>query len=349
MKRMIACLLAAVLLVSLLSACGKNSTNPQEGTTTTTENKENVFEKPADYVSVVLVTINPQFKLYLDAASVVLAVEPVNDDAKQVAAKMTQKTGSVKNVVDSLISVANEDGFVKQEVTVNIEVEEVRSEAVDTAVVLEAVKNTVEVQMQQLNVQAEIKTSVAQNALATTTVNDIPTTEKTTEKTMETTASTTTATKTTTATTTKTTTKVTTTTVAPNYTAAKQKNGYWEAKYLNGDTLQSVTLTFVGELSVGLGIGDPLSTMPEEGREEMKPDCELFQGEYYYIGRGDGDEIASVVESGTTVTAKDTAGNTLTLIRISETELKVVAALPAFAVLENVPKGVVFTYHTPED
>ena len=119
--------------------------------------------------------------------------------------------------------------------------------------------------------------------------------------------------------------------------------------YLSGDTLQSVGLTFVGELTVGLGIGDPLSTLPEEVREDMKPDCDLFQGEYYYFGRGDADELSSVEESGTTVTVKDTSGNILTLTRISETEFKVVTALPAFSVLENIPKDVVFTYHTPED
>lgn len=367
MKRVVVYLLAVVLLMSLFSACGSNSTDPQQETmgTTTTSDKEAVFEKPDNYVSVVLVTINPQFKLYLDATGDVLAVEPVNDDARQVAAKMTAKTGGVETVVDSLIAVANEDGFVKQDVTVNIEVAEVRSEAVDTATVLETVKNTVEAQMQQLNVQAEIKTSVAESVQIDTTVNeitttrladktttttDIPTTEKTVKATAsQTTVPTTAVTKVPTTTEVLTTTKAPTTTKTPNYTAVKQKNGYWKAMYLNGDTLQIVTLTFAGELSVGLGLGDPLNKLPEEVREDMKPDCDIFQGEYYYVGRGDGDEIASVDEYGATVTVKDLSGNTLTLTRISETELQVVTALSAFSVLETLPKDVVFTYHTPED
>ncbi len=335
MKRVVVCLLTVVLLMSL-AACGSNPTASREGTkgTTTTPDKAVVFQKPADYVSVVLVTINPQFRLYLDAAGAVLAVEPVNKDAEQVAAKMTAKTGSVETVVDSLLAVANEEGFIKKEVTVNIEVTETSSEAVDTAAVLQTLKNTVEAQMKQLSVQAEIKTAVAESVLVTTTVT----------KPTVTTSATTTKTPTTTATT-----KAPTTTKAPSYTSVKQKNGYWKAMYLNGDTLQIVTLTFVGELSVGLGLGDPLNTLPEDVREEMKPDCDIFQGEYYYVGRGDGDEIASVDENGATVTVKDTSGNTLRLKRISETELQVEVTLSAFAVLQTVPNDVVFTYHTPED
>lgn len=335
MKKVWACLLAVVLLLTLLSACGNDVSKPDAApqVTTTTTVTQATFEKPTGYVSVVLVTINPQFKLYLDAAGAVLAVEPVNADAKQVAEKMTVKTGAIATVVDSLITVANNDGFVKKDVTVNIEVAEIRSETVNTATVLETLKNTVESEMQELDVQADIKTSVAENALVTTTASKTVTTEAPTKKTTV---------KTTVATTTK------ATTTAPNYTAVTLKNGYWEAMYLEKGTLQIVSLTLVEELSAGLGLGDPLSSLPEEVREDMKPDCNVFQGNYYYVGRGDGDDLKSVAENGNTVTVKDLNGNTLTLTRISETKLQVAAAVPVFAVFESVPKGLVFTYHTPE-
>lgn len=356
MKKVWACLLAAVLLLTLLAACSNDVTKSDAApqVTTTTTATQAAFEKPEGYVSVVLVTINPQFKLYLDADGDVLAVEAVNADAKQVAEKMTVKTGAIATVVDSLITVANNDGFVKQNVTVNIEVAEIRSETVNTATVLETLKNTVESEMQELDVQADIKTSVAENALVATTAPEIVTTEAPTTKTEKTTVKTTavkttaktTTVKTTVKTTVATTTKATTT--APNYTAVTLKNGYWEAKYLEKGTLQIVSLTLVEELSAGLGLGDPLSSLPEEVREDMKPDCNVFQGEYYYVGRGDGDGLESVAENAIAVTVKDLNGNTLTLTRISETELQVVAAVPAFAVFESVPKGLVFTYHTPE-
>lgn len=351
MKKVWACLLTVVLLLAMLTACGNGATKPDVAPQTTTTATQAAFEKPAGYVSVVMVTINPQFKLYLDANGDVLAVEPVNADAKQVAEKMTVKTGTIATVVNSLITVANNDGFVKQDITVNIEITEVRSEAVNTATVLKTLKSTVEAEMQELDVQADVKTSVVEDALVATTVSKIVTTEasavktettvrtavKTSEKTTE---------KPTVKTTVATTTKVPTT--VPNYTAVTLKNGYWEAKYLEKETLQIVSLTLVGELSAGLGLGDPLSSLPEEVREDMKPDCIIFQGEYYYVGRGDGDSLESIVENGISVTIKDLSGNTLTLKRISETELEVVTATPGFAVFESLPKGLVFTYHTPE-
>ena len=366
MRNVLAYLLAAVLLLSLFTAC---SGEPQEETqtttvvtttsttmATTTTNGEVVFEKPASYAAVVLVSINPQFKLYLDADGAVLAVEPVNADAKQVAANITTKTGSVETVVDHLISAANDDGFVKQDVTVNIEVTEIYSETVDTVAVLEKAKTGAETQLQRLNVQAQVETAVAEDAVkvdpTTTEAPDVTETTTNATTTVTTTATTTTTGTTTVVTeapTTTTTTNTTTTTQAPSYTAVKQMDGYWAAMYLDGNTLQDVSLALVGELSIGLGIGDPLSEMPEEMREEMKPDCVTFQGEYYYIGRGDGDEIASVVENGVTVTVKDTSGNSLTLTRISETELQVADAVSAFSVVGAIPKGVVFTYRTLEE
>ncbi len=352
MKKAAVCVLAVVLMFTLFTACGAKQDAALQTTTTTTTATETVFEKPADYASVVLITINPQFKLYLDADGAVLAVEPVNADAKRVAEKMNVKTGEIATVVDDLITVANDDGFVKQDVTVNIEVAEVRSETVNTATVLETLKNTVESEMQELGVQADVKTTVAESVLPTTTVPETtttteePTTTKTSEETTSTTVKTTITTTTTTTTTTKATT--TTTTAAPSYTAVMKKNGSWDAMYLNGETLQIVSFTFVGELSVELGLGDPLNTLPEEMREEAKADCSVFEGDYYYVGRGDGDGLEAVSENGVTVTVKDLNGNTLTLTRIGETELQVTKAVPAFAVLESVPKGLVFTYSTPE-
>lgn len=350
MKKAAVCVLAVVLLFTLFTACGAKqeaSLQTTTTTTTTTTAAETVFEKPADYASVVLVTINPQFKLYLDADGAVLAVEPVNADAKQVAEKMTVKTGEIATVVDNLITVANDDGFFKQNVTVNIEMAEVRSETVNTATVLETLKNTVESEMQKLDVQVDVKTTVAESVLPTTTVpetttaTEAPTTTKTAEETTSTTVKTTVTTTTTKA-------MTTTTTAAPSYTAVTKKNGSWGAMYLNGETLQIVSFTFVGELLVELGLGDPLNTLPEEMREEAKADCSVFKGDYYYVGRGDGDGLEAVAENGVTVTVKDLNGNILTLTRIGETELQVTKDVPAFAVLESIPKGLVFTYSTPE-
>ncbi|MBQ8303717.1 MAG: hypothetical protein IJX79_02055, partial [Clostridia bacterium] len=78
MKKLVALLLALFLCLSLC-ACGKSGNEGESS-----QAGSAAFVKPENYASVLLVTINPQIRLYLDKDSNVLAVEPVNDDAKAV-------------------------------------------------------------------------------------------------------------------------------------------------------------------------------------------------------------------------------------------------------------------------
>ena len=79
MKKFISLILVLVLVFTL-SAC--NSKNTASDTDTSTPISSETFVKPENYASVLLVSINPQFKLYLDENNNVLAVEPINEDAK---------------------------------------------------------------------------------------------------------------------------------------------------------------------------------------------------------------------------------------------------------------------------
>ena len=69
-----------VAFVFTLSACTNKNTVSDADTSTSISSK--IFVKPESYTSVLFVSINPQFKLYLDESNNVLAIEPVNDDAK---------------------------------------------------------------------------------------------------------------------------------------------------------------------------------------------------------------------------------------------------------------------------
>ena len=62
MKKLISIALALCFVLALVS-CGKKDTSSLEiGSGESTE----AFVKPEQYASVLLITINPQFKLYLD-------------------------------------------------------------------------------------------------------------------------------------------------------------------------------------------------------------------------------------------------------------------------------------------
>ncbi|MBQ8338730.1 MAG: hypothetical protein IJY33_06270, partial [Oscillospiraceae bacterium] len=95
MKKLLAVILALLLLLGL-TACGKDADTGADA--------DADFEKPEDYASVILVTINPQFRLYLDAEGTVLAVEPANDDAKSIAEGIKTQKGSIDEVVEGIVA-----------------------------------------------------------------------------------------------------------------------------------------------------------------------------------------------------------------------------------------------------
>ncbi len=341
MKRLLTICLTLVMLLSL-AACGG-------GDPTSSAPAGDTFVAPEGYASVILVTINPQFKLYLDADGAVLAVEPINEDAKSIVAPVNTHQGNLETVMKDLVTAVNDGGFVKEEATVTIEVAEA-IETVDTTAlltVLDEAKAAAETEFKALEVTVTVDTHLDMEDLGRTTIAD--TTVLTTTTTTAATTTTTTKKPTTTTTTTKK--PTTTTTKAPSYTAVTEKNGSWEAMYRHGESLYSAGLTLFGaeeERGIGLGIGDPLSSLPEEVREEMKPDCYLYEGEYFYFGRGDGDGLSAIAENGTTVTLTDFYGHTLTLTRTGETTLKVTSAVASFGPLSDIPAGLTFTYTTPE-
>ena len=109
MKKFLCLFLAALLCVTCFAGCGKKNTDVTSSGTVSGSD----FVKPENYASVVVVTINPQFKLYLDKDNKVLAVEPVNDDAKSIENKVQFENKKVDEVVNNLIVAANDGGFVK--------------------------------------------------------------------------------------------------------------------------------------------------------------------------------------------------------------------------------------------
>ena len=121
MKKIIALMLVVVFVFTL---CACNSKNTVSETDTSTPISSETFVKPENYTSVLLVSINPQFKLYLDENNMVLEVEPVNDDAKSFCESIDFKNQTVETVVGNIVEKANEKGFIKANVTVDFEITE---------------------------------------------------------------------------------------------------------------------------------------------------------------------------------------------------------------------------------
>ncbi len=179
MKKLLCLLLAFALVFTCFAGCKKKGTSPEaDGNNSQVQE---VFEKPENYASIILVTINPQFRLYLGADNTVLAVEPINDDAKSINAKVVFENKKVTEVVDNLVAVANESGFVQEDAVIDIKVSEIIDKAVVADTVLAEIKTAVEDKLEELKIKAEVTTSVeTQNAPEDTSSKDEADTQSTT-------------------------------------------------------------------------------------------------------------------------------------------------------------------------
>ena len=161
MKRKLYLLLLAFVLV--FSGCGKEKdTLVKDTTSKSSEQKETTdFEKPEDYTTVMLVKINPEFNLYLDAEGNTLAVEPLNDDAKSIVKDFDTTEKDYQKVINNIITSANEKGFVKEDAHISISVTENKTDEVNVDDILSNVNETATQTATSLSVAVKIETSNA--------------------------------------------------------------------------------------------------------------------------------------------------------------------------------------------
>lgn len=356
MKKLLS--LALILcLVLALAACGKGDATSQESDA---GSAAEVFVKPAQYASVLLVTINPQFRLYLDENEQVLAVEAVNQDAQSIQEHVSLENANVEAVVESIVTAAHDAGFVKAEATIHIEMSESRQTNPDTSALLSRVEKQAQDTAEKLHVEIQVqidKDDVSDPTNPTDTTGAVTTTKPahvhryspatcTEPKKCSCGA-------------------VEGTALGHDFkdgvctrcqakdpgfkpTSILKKQGIWQLKYLHDNELYSVKISVwkPGIESVSVAIGGLLSSMPPEMQNDpaTKNDCTDFNGQTYYLGRGDGDSV-TVKENGTTVTLTDSRGNTLVLTRTGENMLKCTASPASFAFMaNNIPVGSVFTF-----
>lgn len=354
----------ALCFVLTLVSCGKKGTSPNTG------DSAESFVKPEQYASVLLITINPQFRLYLDEDGKVLAVEAVNKDAESIKDSITFENQSFETVIETIVTTANKNGFVKADATINFEIVESKETDKDQSAILSKAEKMANDTADELKIGikveiGEIKTNSTTSASEVTTSSSEATTSNNQSATKPThthsfSAATCTEPK-----------KCSCGAVEgkalghkykdgvctrckakdPNYkplTSVLQKKGAWRLQYLQGKQLYSVAVIVCkpGENHASVGIGDPLNTLPSDMQKDpnIKDDCEVYNGEYYYIGMGDGDNLKTVKEDNGTVTLTDSSGNTLVLARTGENTLKCTLASDRFAWMAEIPVGSVFTF-----
>ena len=147
MKKVISILMAMISVLLIFSGCGAKDAEPQGDVQ---------FTKPESYMSVIRITINPSFDLYLDEDLKILAVEPKNEDAKQLP--LESVAGKEMRVgVRELLGAAYRQGFyvdgetvatldfIEGEQTVaEVDIIELAMDACDDAIAKETVNATMD-------------------------------------------------------------------------------------------------------------------------------------------------------------------------------------------------------------
>ncbi len=378
MKKITA-LILAVCMVFAFASCGKkenDTSSKDDKTTVITDNSSQSFVKPEKYASVLLVTINPQFKLYLDENGQVLAVEAVNTDAESIKSNIKFENQNYETVIKNIINIAKDNGFVKSNATIKFEIIE---NNVDSTIINNILANTEKAAKDvaadlNVNIITAVNDESANNNSSSSSVSESGSSSSSPAKTTATVAKTSSAKPAHThkyaAATCTTAQKCSCGAVTgkalghsykngvctrckakdpnSNFTSVFKKDGVWFFQYLDGIELYGVNLFISNSTDsvVAYVIGELLSALPEEMQNEpnILKNCELYNGNYYYVGKGDGDEI-SVSETNNTITLTDTKGKKLVLTRTGENTLKCTSIPDTFAYMLKIPAGAEFTFH----
>lgn len=369
MKKVFA-LFMAVSLLFTLAACKSNEGPSNDNSTSTTDPV--AFTAPENYATVLLVTINPEFKLYLDEKGAVLAVEPVNSDAKSIVNDIENSKGDLETVIQAIVAAADKGGFVKENATVNFQVTMVKDDTINTDEILNTVKETATKAFADTEKTIEVHVAVAEDVLKETGSSNEETSsmDMTTSTVSQSTASQTHVHSYAPATCTEPkkcscgategkalghnySNGVCTVCGAkdPNfvsYTLVKNKTGIWNLKFLVGKTLYNINLTLYSSAEYGIGAGYDIcylfDDLPEDRKAQISekyPDSLItYEDKQYYAGMGSGENLASLEEDGTTVTLTDDDGAKLVLTRTAENTMTVQTFDDSFAFLDYLGEGV---------
>lgn len=359
MKKILAAALALCLLLAL-GACGNSDRPASDGSS----DEQDAFVTPAGCVTVLQITINPQFRLYLDADDKVLAVEPLNADARSIVKDVDTASGDRDTVIRSILTAAKNGGFVKNGSTVNLQIMETdKADGADQAL-LKATEMVVAQAAVDLNVTLTVKKLATPSTTSTTVTTTAAGTAAGTAAagtSAGTSAATTAATVKTTAPTTAhkhafaaaDCTKPKTcacgaTEGAPlgheydkdgvcircggKVTPLTQKNGIWQLRFLakneqGKDELRNCKLTLTGSQPlIAVEVGEAVDTLADSIKENpnFANDCVEFEGKQYYIGSGDGGPLTVKFDGSATIVTDDVNGK-ITLKRTGEDTMVVTA------------------------
>lgn len=154
-------LLCVIVLIFTLGACSKKGDNLSNSDITSSSNEATVFVAPDNYLAVLTLKINPEFDLYLDNTYNVIAVNPLNDDAKTFADEIATATDkTLGSIIEKIIAGANTNGYIKGDSpSITISVTSLDNREIDKQGLLSDAKTAAQAAIAKLKLTVTVNTS----------------------------------------------------------------------------------------------------------------------------------------------------------------------------------------------
>lgn len=139
-----------LVFILLFAGCGTASQSATDNTKTT--------DIPDDYAYTMLVTINPELKLYMDESDKIIAVEYLNDDAEAAYSNEEIVGLTLADGLADIVESAIEKEYLQDGKDITVEIGETKSDVVNTDTVLSSANSAIVTVLTEKKITANVIT-----------------------------------------------------------------------------------------------------------------------------------------------------------------------------------------------
>ncbi len=160
MKKIISFIIVSALMLTLVACGTKESGNTETGTSTTTNaaitttTVATTTQSTPEYAAMLLMTINPAFRLFLNRDGIVINIEHGNEDAQALLHRIAFEGKTYEQVIETIITVAHGEGYLKTDSEITFYLYEVRGVNADE--ILAKAQSTADAVTADLEIEVEI-------------------------------------------------------------------------------------------------------------------------------------------------------------------------------------------------
>ena len=116
---------------------------------------------PEDYAAAVVITINPQIKLYLNENRMVIGTEYLNEDAKDAFSEVALEGNTLEDSMKLLVDAAVESEYLADGKDVKIEIAEIREESLNSEEICNLMESAAAAAVEEHQIEATVSVQKA--------------------------------------------------------------------------------------------------------------------------------------------------------------------------------------------